>query len=65
MFSIQLDYLGLQMPPKIASIEENSRASFPLGASHSSYYVKPRLALIGYQSIFFIIIMKIIFIKLI
>ena len=41
------DYLGLQMPPRIESIEEKSRASFPLGLSHSSYYVRPRMALIG------------------
>ncbi|XP_028398710.1 ubiquinone biosynthesis monooxygenase COQ6, mitochondrial-like [Dendronephthya gigantea] len=44
---VQPDYLGLQIPPRIAGIEKNSRASFPLGVNHSSYYVKPRMALIG------------------
>jgi hypothetical protein len=43
------DYLGLQMPPRIESIEENSRASFPLGVNHPSYYVKTRMALIGLE----------------
>ncbi|XP_046849585.1 ubiquinone biosynthesis monooxygenase COQ6, mitochondrial-like isoform X2 [Xenia sp. Carnegie-2017] len=45
--TIQPDYLGLQMPPKIEYVEENSLASFPLGLNQASYYVKHRLALIG------------------
>lgn len=47
VLNIPSDYLGLQIPPTIESIEENSRASFPLALNHSSYYVKPRMALIG------------------
>ncbi|XP_074663028.1 ubiquinone biosynthesis monooxygenase COQ6, mitochondrial-like isoform X2 [Tubulanus polymorphus] len=36
-----------QLPPTVVNIDLNSRAVFPLGLSHATHYVKPRLALIG------------------
>ena len=37
-----------QLPPTIIGVQPNTRACFPLGLTHSSNYVKHRIALIGY-----------------
>ena len=36
-----------QLPPTIVDVQEDSRASFPLGLCHATHYVKERAALIG------------------
>ncbi|XP_064621230.1 ubiquinone biosynthesis monooxygenase COQ6, mitochondrial-like isoform X2 [Lineus longissimus] len=36
-----------QLPPTIVDVDEETRATFPLGIKHSSNYAAPRLALIG------------------
>jgi len=35
------------MPPSIEEVVEKSRACFPLGFGHSTYYVSRRTAIIG------------------
>ena len=36
-----------QLPPTLIDLQESSRASFPLGLCHATYYVKERVVLIG------------------
>ncbi|XP_045167688.1 ubiquinone biosynthesis monooxygenase COQ6, mitochondrial-like [Mercenaria mercenaria] len=36
-----------QLPPTVTGVQNNSRASFPLGLTHASNYVRHRVALIG------------------
>lgn len=36
-----------QLPPKLSSLYNNSRAGFPLGFGHASSYVRHGVALIG------------------
>ncbi|XP_064484990.1 ubiquinone biosynthesis monooxygenase COQ6, mitochondrial-like [Ornithodoros turicata] len=38
---------GMQLPMRILRVTPGSRATFPLGMSHATYYVLPRVALIG------------------
>lgn len=37
----------VQLPPTILATEKGSRGAFPLGFSHATHYVRPRVALIG------------------
>ncbi|KAL3873135.1 hypothetical protein ACJMK2_036289 [Sinanodonta woodiana] len=44
---MQGDTSTRQLPPTVTGIQAGSRASFPLGLTHSSNYVRSRVALIG------------------
>jgi len=38
-----------RMAPTVTGVAMETVGSFPLGLAHASHYVKPRMALIGYQ----------------
>jgi len=53
--SMNLAVKGPKMlPPSISEVIDGSRATFPLGFGHSSYYVNRRAVVIGYVSFLFL-----------
>lgn len=42
-----------QLPPSVKSVQDKSRAIFPLGFGHAASYVSEGTALIGYKEIIF------------